>query len=58
MLPVSSDRSENTRHTSPPVIAGRSLPKRAVSASTAWFGGATLWDGAGRRHGDDGGRLG
>jgi hypothetical protein len=28
------------RQTSPPVTTGRSLPKRAVSASTAWFGAA------------------
>src|SRR5579871_1851055 len=46
MLPVSSGLSEKIRHTRPPVIGGRSLPKRAVNASTAWFGGAILAGGA------------
>src|SRR5271163_2818044 len=39
-FPVSSGRSPKMRHTSPLVTAGRSLPKRAVSANTAWFGAA------------------
>src|SRR6202030_230052 len=37
-LPVSSGRSENIRQTNPLFTTGKSLPKRAVSASTAWFG--------------------
>src|SRR6266581_4812506 len=37
-VPVSSGRSEKTRHTSPLVMTGRSLPYRAVSDSTAWPG--------------------
>src|ERR1700732_267390 len=36
--PVSPALSEKIRHTSPPVTVGWSLPKRAVRASTAWFG--------------------
>src|ERR1019366_3461815 len=35
-MPVSSGRSEKTRHTSPLVMTGMSLPYRAVSESTAW----------------------
>src|SRR5271168_923534 len=67
ILPVSSARSEKTRHTSPLVTAGRSLPKRAVSASTAWFGVAAPGGGAGTTGGtaataggavNDGGRFG
>src|SRR2546429_3087215 len=34
-VPVSSGRSEKTRHTNPLVMTGRSLPYRAVSDSTA-----------------------
>ena len=34
-MPVSSGRSEKTRHTNPLVMTGRSLPYRAVSDSTA-----------------------
>src|ERR1700729_4386962 len=67
MVPVSSGRSEKTRQTSPLVTAGRSLPKRAVSASTAWVGGAAPGGGAGTTGGTaataggaraDGGRFG
>src|ERR1700733_9671963 len=47
ILPVSSGRSEKTRQTSPLVTAGRSLPKRAVRASTAWVGVAAPGGGAG-----------
>src|SRR5579859_1162229 len=46
ILPVSSALSEKIRHTSPPVTAGWSLPKRADSASTAWFGVAAPGGGA------------
>src|ERR1700730_6284692 len=56
-VPVSSGRSENTRHTSPELMTGMSLPKRAVNDNTAWpavdtpgggaTGGATTMEGCG-----------
>ena len=51
-VPVSSGLSANTRHTSPPLMTGRSLPKRAVSASTACSKPACR-RGCGRRNRND-----
>src|ERR1700730_12155512 len=45
-VPVSSGRSENTRHTSPELMTGMSLPKRAVNDNTAWPAGDTPGGGA------------
>src|SRR3954471_3173178 len=45
-VPVSSGRSENTRHTRPPLMMGRSLPYRAVKESTACPGVETIGGGA------------
>src|ERR1700682_6079958 len=45
-VPVSSGRSENTRHTSPELMTGMSLPKRAVNDNTARPGRETPGGGA------------
>src|SRR5512135_1029419 len=46
--PDSSGRSAKIRHTSPPLMAGRSLPYRADSDSIPWLGtaGGGLGEGA------------
>src|SRR5215467_10982164 len=57
-VPFSSGRSANTRHTSPLVIGGRSLPYFAVSDSTAWPGAAAPMGAAGGTVETEGGMVG